>query len=342
MDNDVNKEIERLRAKINIANVFNLTLLIILIFGIFTVTSEIGTAQRTQQDVSIIGEGFNFFYNNISVILVWALRIFIAVLLFPLVQRIKNIRSNDVLYRKNISAIFKALYAQTDIWNSGFSKKEIERFRLFDINDADECCCDSAVKLPVNGKRYLFYDYVQIEYPKGYSYGWSKRIIKYSGLLIPLKDIFSQPVDCRLEIHSKAINSDLLKKDIFSQLQRNIIDKVKNKKLKEVITENVEFNRLYTAYSDDQIKSRMIMTLPFLEKLADASKKYSFNFEIAFDGRDVYVFIQNANLIPNVKTLFGSFFINIWKFDKLFANIEKYKQNPLIACDILNDILSQR
>ena len=68
--------------------------------------------------------------------------------------------------------------------------------------------------------------------------------------------------------------------------------------------ENVEFERYFEVYSDNQIEARKIITIEFMEKLMLLRKKLNKPITIIYKDSKIYLFAANLIIAPKTKLLF--------------------------------------
>lgn len=93
-----------------------------------------------------------------------------------------------------------------------------------------------------------------------------------------------------------------VKNKYMNQIWGNIKKMVGTKDI--VRLENVEFERYFEAYSDNQIEARKIITLEFMEKLLMLRKKFDKSVTILYKKNKVYFFASKVNLVSEMKLLY--------------------------------------
>lgn len=183
--------------------------------------------------------------------------------------------------------------------NSRISKTSFEKTNLFNLENV-KYTGSNFIQTTINNKSFILADmniYTYIEnIKKEYFYVGNKKFLK-TYKIKKKKDIF----------YGCYIGSDLNKKNdsLIQIIPNNIKNNLINNKIKnyynlcnyEIKLENLEFSKKYSVYSNDEIKSRMILTLTMMEKINMLdeilpNKKY---FIFKNDNRYT-IFIENLSL----------------------------------------------
>ncbi len=97
----------------------------------------------------------------------------------------------------------------------------------------------------------------------------------------------------------------------------DIVPDVKNKFANRVVTdfrkmlgnknvvrlENAEFERYFEVHSDNQIESRKIITLEFMERLLEVRKSLGKNITAMYIGNKIFLFVQHGKLVNTKKMM---------------------------------------
>lgn len=65
--------------------------------------------------------------------------------------------------------------------------------------------------------------------------------------------------------------------------------------------ENVEFERHFEVYSNDQIEARKIITMKFMENLMKLKKRFNKNVTLVYKNNRIYLFVENTFFINSLK-----------------------------------------
>ncbi|MBQ8299106.1 MAG: DUF3137 domain-containing protein [Clostridia bacterium] len=92
--------------------------------------------------------------------------------------------------------------------------------------------------------------------------------------------------------------------DVKNKLLNNLSEDVKkifgaNKHV--VRLENIEFERYFEVYSNDQVEARRIVTLKFMENLLELKKRLNKNVTVIYKENRIYFFVENRFLINSFK-----------------------------------------
>lgn len=92
--------------------------------------------------------------------------------------------------------------------------------------------------------------------------------------------------------------------DVKNKFLNNLSEDVKkafgaNKHV--VRLENMEFERHFEVYSNDQVEARKIITLKFMENLLELKKRLNKNVTVIYKNNRIYFFVENRFLINSFK-----------------------------------------
>ena len=133
-------------------------------------------------------------------------------------------------------------------------------------------------------------------------------------------------------------------KGIFAVLEKNkanefelaIMPDVKNKYINQIFNnfkkmsgikdlvrlENVEFERYFEVYSDNQIEARKIITVEFMEKLLSLRKRINKPITILYKKNKVFFFASKGNIVAEKDVLYkGAIPENIQKTEKIIKDL---------------------
>ncbi len=301
----------------------------------------------------------NIIFSILPTILFWIfffkkeyLLLFIAV---TIVYNIGIIIFIKVLYRDNNKEIIKEIkYKILDdiitlissdeearvLPNNRISKDSFEKTELFNLEEINytganfiQSQLDDRTVIMADMNIYTFTE----KYKEEYFYIGNRKFLRSYKTKIK-KDIFN---GCYIgsEINR---NNDIL----IQMVPNRIKDKTINNKINryfdikghEIYLENDELSKKYTVYSNDEIKTRMILTLPMMEKINELDKIIKNKKYIIFkpDGRYA-IFIEGITF-ENIldKNLY------IKRNDKEFDNIYKIYEEIYKLYEIVNVMNNSR
>ena len=92
--------------------------------------------------------------------------------------------------------------------------------------------------------------------------------------------------------------------DIQNKFLNNVSEDMKkalgaNRKI--VRLENSEFERYFEVYCEDQVASRKIITLTFMEKMIEFRKKIKKNITLIYKNNKIYFFVENKCIVDSSK-----------------------------------------
>lgn len=89
--------------------------------------------------------------------------------------------------------------------------------------------------------------------------------------------------------------------------------------LKNINLEGLEFEKNFKVYADDQIETRMILTLTFMKRLLDLKEIFKKSFKMSLKENKIYIGVPSRNLFNISKTKNFSFETVEQLYDDLYA-----------------------
>lgn len=202
----------------------------------------------------------------------------IAVILFVFVShRDNNTTTLNKIKYKVLDDIITIItkYEESEVLpNNRISQTSFEKTNFFDLNKVNYTGCNyiqtKLDNIPIVLGDINIYTYIENTKQK-YQYVGNKKI-KKTYKTKTKKDIFS---GCYIGSNMNKKN-DCLIQIIPDNFKNNILNNKINKYYNlcpyELKLENLEFNKNYNIYSNDEIKARMILTLTMMEQINDLEK----------------------------------------------------------------------
>jgi len=103
---------------------------------------------------------------------------------------------------------------------------------------------------------------------------------------------------------NKNFRSDLyIKQDKFEKLIGDKTDKINFTGRNVVRLENIEFEKVFKIYSNDEIESRYILSSTFMERLLNINDKWERGIEATFINNKMYLFIDCKKIYSETKKM---------------------------------------
>ena len=123
-----------------------------------------------------------------------------------------------------------------------------------------------------------------------------------------------------VECFIKFENEVIIVSDVFDKKR---IFKNSNVPIDKVDLENSEFEKIFDVFSDNQIYARRILTLAYMEKLVEISKKINKQINLSFIDNKMYIAVENMEIIPNSKLFNNIKGMSIEEIENSLNNIQE-------------------